>query len=439
MAGSRRRRRRGRARLPQQGAEPSPPAETALSSSREVNTVERTSKNACPASASTSLPLSGPHVCADLLDSLLQEILLHEIIALFDSFHDFLAFIGTCRSWRAAVSTFPSVHTFSFPPLHFKPDGPYVRPHSGPIKLILLSDCKWQLSDPSKKNSSLACSVPKNSPNKMRYLGCSYGYLIFSYEVHCLLVDVYTGRKVRPPKLPRNNDLGYFCGIGILTAPLISPNSRLLLFSKDSMFEWQVGKNFWSEHTLDLDDELIYQIVFFKGDIFVVDAVLRLHTIHLTPQFRMQKIAIKKEFVPMNSWLVVCGDMLLMIEQDFSSGRLGGSSDAFFRIFRLNFSVEPAKWVKLDKLDNYALFVSLDRRNPTFCCMSPERWGGKSNCIYFARLSEDPDETWTAVEFGQPVPDSAVRSMFFYDISLSPDCGVLSSLWVFPSLVYGSG
>ncbi|XP_044361822.1 uncharacterized protein [Triticum aestivum] len=293
MAGSRRRRRRGRARLPQQGAEPSPQAETALSSTREVTTVERTSKNACPASASTSLPLSGPHVCADLLDSLLQEILLHEIIALFDSFYDFLAFIGTCRSWRAAVSTFPSVHTFSFPPLHFKPDGPYVHPHSGPIKPILLSDCKWQLSDPSKKNSSLACSVPKNSPNKMHYLGCSYGYLIFSYKVHCLLVDVYTGSKVMPPKLPRNSDLGYFCGIGILTAPSISPNSRLLLFSRDSMFEWQVGTNSWSEHTLTLDNERIYQIVFFKDDIFVVDAVLRLHTIHLTPQFSMQEIAIK--------------------------------------------------------------------------------------------------------------------------------------------------
>ncbi|KAM3279996.1 hypothetical protein ACQJBY_047031 [Aegilops geniculata] len=391
MAGSRRRpRRRGRARLPQQGAEPSPPEDATLSFSREVTTVERTLKNTCPASASTSLPLSEPHVCADLLDCLL-----HEIIALFDSFHDFLAFIGTCRSWRAAVSTFPSVHTFSFPPLHLKPDGPYVHPHSGPIKPILLSDCKWQLSDPSKKNSSLACSVSKNSPNKMHYLGCSYGYLIFSYKVHCLLVDVYTGSKV--------------------------------------------GKNFWSEHTLNLDDELIYQIVFFKGDILVVDAVLRLHTIHLTPQFSMQKIAIKKEFVPMNSWLVVCGDMLLMIEQDFSSGGLGGSSDAFFRVFRLNFSVEPAKWVKLEKLDNYALFVSPDRRNPTFCCMSPERWGGKSNCIYFARLTEDPDETWTAVEFGQPVPDSAVRAMLFYDVSSSPDCGLLSSLWVFPSLVYGSG
>ncbi|KAM3279993.1 hypothetical protein ACQJBY_047031 [Aegilops geniculata] len=390
MAGSRRRpRRRGRARLPQQGAEPSPPEDATLSF-REVTTVERTLKNTCPASASTSLPLSEPHVCADLLDCLL-----HEIIALFDSFHDFLAFIGTCRSWRAAVSTFPSVHTFSFPPLHLKPDGPYVHPHSGPIKPILLSDCKWQLSDPSKKNSSLACSVSKNSPNKMHYLGCSYGYLIFSYKVHCLLVDVYTGSKV--------------------------------------------GKNFWSEHTLNLDDELIYQIVFFKGDILVVDAVLRLHTIHLTPQFSMQKIAIKKEFVPMNSWLVVCGDMLLMIEQDFSSGGLGGSSDAFFRVFRLNFSVEPAKWVKLEKLDNYALFVSPDRRNPTFCCMSPERWGGKSNCIYFARLTEDPDETWTAVEFGQPVPDSAVRAMLFYDVSSSPDCGLLSSLWVFPSLVYGSG
>ncbi|KAF7076170.1 hypothetical protein CFC21_080863 [Triticum aestivum] len=425
MAGSRRRRRRrARALLPQQGTEPSPPEDAALSS-REVTTVE----SPCHASASTFLPMPGPHVCADLLDSLL-----HEIIALFNSFQDFLAFIGTCHSWRTAVSTFPSVYTFSFPPLHFKPDGPYIHPHSGDIKPILLSNCKWQLSDPTKKNLSLVCSVPENSPNAMHYLGCSYGYLIFSYEEHCLLVDVYTGTKVKPPKLPPNNNLGYFCGIGILTAPLISANSRLLLFSKISMFEWQVGANSWSEHALDLGRERIYQIVFFKGDIFAIDALMRLHTIHLTPRFSMREVPIQWEFLPINSWLVVCGDMLLMIAQRSNSGGLGSS----FKVFRLDFTVEPAKWVKVEKLENIALFVSLDRRDPTFSCMSPERWGGKSNCIYFARLSEDPDETWTSAELGQLVPENAIHPMF-YGMSFPPDCGLLSNQWVFPSLIYGSG
>ncbi|VAI39954.1 unnamed protein product [Triticum turgidum subsp. durum] len=339
-----------------------------------------------------------PYVCADLLDSLL-----HEIIALFNSFQDFLAFIGTCHSWRTAVSTFPSVYTFSFPPLHFKPDGPYVHPHSGDVKPILLSNCRWQLSDPTKKNLSLVCSVPENSPNAMHYLGCSYGYLIFSYEEHCLLVDVYTGTNVKPPKLPPNNNLGYFCGIGILTAPLISANSRLLLFSRASMFEWQVGTNSWSEHPLDLGRERIYQIVFFKGDIFAIDALMRLHAIHLTPRL--------------------------------NSGGLDGSS---FKVFRLDFTVEPAKWVKVEKLENIALFVSLDRRDPTFSCMSPERWGGKSNCIYFAKLSEYPDETWTSAELGQLVPENAIHPMF-YGMSFPPDCGLLSNQWVFPSLIYGSG
>ncbi|KAG2622697.1 hypothetical protein PVAP13_3KG041800 [Panicum virgatum] len=172
-----------------------------------------------------------------LLDSLL-----HEIIVLINSFHDFLAFIGTCRSWRTAVSSFPSVYTFSFPPLHFEPDGPYFRPHSIGIKPLLLSNCKWKLSDSSKENLSLRCALPQSTPNTVYYLGCSYGYLIFTYE-DCLLVDAYTGAKVKAPKLPCNNELGWSSGIGVLTAPFSSPNSRLLLFSRASMFEWQVGTN----------------------------------------------------------------------------------------------------------------------------------------------------------------------------------------------------
>ncbi|KAG0528479.1 hypothetical protein BDA96_05G015500 [Sorghum bicolor] len=436
MARSRRRRRRRGAPSSQQGDESSALEDGNLST-REVTIVEK--------SGSTSSTSSGPYVCADLLDSLL-----HEIIVLINSFQDFLAFSGTCHSWRAAVSSFPPVYAFSFPPLHLEPDGPYVPPHSKCFKSLDLSNCKWKLSDLTKKNLSLHCSVPQNTPNEMDYLGCSHGYLIFTYEEHCLLVDAYTGAKVMPPKLPCNNKLGY-SGIGILTAPFSSPNSRLLLFSWVSMFEWQVGTNSWSEHPLDLDRERIYQVVSFKGHILVVDTLMGLHTIQLTPQFSMNEVAITwrtLQTFPFTTWFVVCGDMLLMVDLTFSVPSLGsslsfGGSDVdmrFFKVFRLDFSVKPAKWVQMEKLENYALFLSLDRRNPAFSCMNPERWGGKSNCVYVAKLfnDADPEETWTALEVGQSVPHHHIVDLMMYSMAFPPDYSQIGSLWLFPSLVYGA-
>ncbi|CAN6373862.1 unnamed protein product [Urochloa humidicola] len=431
MAGSRRRHHRGRAHSSQPGAELSPLADATVSI-REVTIVEIPSKNNCHTSGSTSSTSSGPHVCADLLDTLL-----HEIIVLINSFHDFLAFIGTCRSWRAAVSSFPSVYTFSFPPLHLEPDGPYFLPHSRGIKPLLLSNCKWQLTDPCNKNLSLRRSVPQNTPDIMHYLGCSFGYLIFTYEEHCLLVDAYTGAKVKPPKLPYDIRIGWFSGIGMLTAPFSSPNSRLLLFSRASMFEWQVGTDSWSEYPLNLGRERVHQTVLFKGGIYVIDVLLRLHTIQLTPQFSIQEVDIMWKSLgtlPINPWLVVCSDMLLMVDLTLSSDKELSSS--IFEVFRLDFSVEPAKWVKMEKLENHALFVSLDKRNPAFSLMNPERWGGKSNCIYVARLFEDPDETWTVVELGQPMQNSkSTVHCTRYSWTSFPDHSQIGSLWLFPSLV----
>jgi len=69
--------------------------------------------------------------------------------------------------------------------------------------------------------------------------------------------------------------------------------------------------------------------------------------------------------------------------------------------------------------------------------MNPERWGGKSNCIYVARLFEDPDETWTAVELGESVPKHNIIHSMVYGFSLPPDYSQIGSLWLFPSLVYG--
>jgi hypothetical protein len=271
----------------------------------------------------------------------------------------------------------------------------------------------------------------------MHYLGCSYGYLIFSYEEHCLLVNVLTGSKVEPPKLPPNNKFGYFCGIGILTAALRSPNSRLLLCSETSMFEWRVGTDSWSEHPLALDRELIHQILVLNGDIFVIDGLLRLHKLHLAPRFIMQRVAMRWESQPGNPWFVVSGEKLLVVNLSCCSGGLNGSY-YFFEVFHLDFSVEPAEWVKMEKLENQALFVSLDPRNRTFSCTSPERWGGKSNCIYVSKLFLDPVETWTAVELGQPVQENLSHCLL-YGCVFPPDCSLLSSLWVFPSLIYGSG
>ncbi|KAI5003893.1 hypothetical protein ZWY2020_031136 [Hordeum vulgare] len=284
----------------------------------------------------------------------------------------------------------------------------------------------------------------------MRYLGCSYGYLIFSYAEHCFLIDVYTGTKVKPPKLPRNYKLWRFYGIGVLTAPLNSPNSRLLLCSESSMLEWQVGTDCWSEHPLALGHEDIRQIVIFKGDIFVIDYLMRIHTVHFTPQFSVQELEFMWEpFFPINPWFVSCADMLLMVDLSVTSFHWHGTYSHTFDVFRLDLAVEPAKFVKMDKLENYALFISLDKRNPTFSCMSRERWGGKSNCIYAAKLLEDPAESrvaklleepyesWVAVELGQPVQEKTVQYLF-YGRAYPCDYSLLSSLWVFPSLIYGS-
>jgi len=211
------------------------------------------------------------------------------------------------------------------------------------------------------------------------------------------------------------------------------------------MFEWQVGTNAWSEHPLHLDHERIYQVVFFKGHILVIDALMRLHTIQLTPQFSMKEVAVtwrSLQCLPLTPWLVVCGDMLLMVKLAINRSSLPSLSShiRFFEVFRLDFSVKPAKLVQMEKLENHALFLSLDRRNPAFSWVNPERWGGKSNCVYVARLFDDadPEEAWTALEVGQSVPHGHIVDSMMYGIDFSPDYSQIGSLWLFPSLVYGA-
>jgi hypothetical protein len=172
---------------------------------------------------------------------------------------------------------------------------------------------------------------------------------------------------------------------------------------------------------------------------FARDQLDRLHTIRLAPQLSIHEVEIDwteycREDIVVRSSVMVCGDVFLMVDLSMSIDR----PTVFFRVFRLDFSIVPPKRVKVENLGNHAIFVSFDQRSLAFCCMDPERWGGRSNCIYVATQSKN-DKPWTVVELGQAVSSRNWRPVVYpdanpYGIPDRPD-----NLWVFPSLIYNVG
>ena len=282
---------------------------------REAAVVEKPSKKICHGLGSNGSDSSGRQVWADLTGSLL-----HLIIVLFSSFHDFLAVTSTCRSWRATISSFPPIYHFSFPPLFVETDLHYDRRHMGDHNSCHnpLSNYKWLLHDPAKTNLSLRCSAPRHTPYYVRYLGCSYGYLILYCEEQCFLVDVYTSTMVKPRKFRRSDNSKIY--YGVFTAPLSSPNSCLLLFSRKYMFRWEVGTKSWTEHPLVAGR--IHQIVSFKGQMLAMDSLMKLNTISLAPQLGMPEEPLvwgedMTAGLLKKPWLVVRGDMLLKLASQY--------------------------------------------------------------------------------------------------------------------------
>ncbi|KAG2632935.1 uncharacterized protein LOC120659824 [Panicum virgatum] len=396
------------------------------------------------ASSTTTPAVRGLQGWADLPEDLIQSI-----IPLLGSILELLAFAGTCRSWRAAFSSHPSKSTFCtlLPPLLVLPHISVRVRHVHKLCVCLALDPTNSkstlhcLARKRKKKSTLRCKVPEEVFfGKMFFVGSSYGQLICGGGKNCLVVDVFTGAKVLPPQLPFVRNTYFYSGM--LTAPLASHNSHLLVCAassehstQSSLLDWPVGSDSWSE--LQLDNSWIEQIVEFNGQFIAMDSRYRLYTLSLAPHLGLQEIATVRwdgtgECPYLSPSIVLCGDMLLMVDHKITL-RSGGAP-VKYKAHRLDMSTVPASWVEV-KLENHALFLGKDARSPVFSCVSPGRWAGQSNCLYYCGmyqpwilngLGDEADTVW------DPTNDlDTVGKRNRYLVARQP-------FWAYPSMFYSN-
>ncbi|CAL5045036.1 unnamed protein product [Urochloa decumbens] len=371
----------------------------------------------------------------------LPDGLLHSVITLLGSFPDLLTFAATCCSWRAAFSSFPSKSTFYtlFPPLLLQPNVPFCSPRPFPnvARNTFVPKRPCYVTDLASQDTLLCSHIPllsidygnncpPNALDKFAFRGASFGHMIFSWNRSCFVFDVFTGIDVSPPLLPVDEYTEIYYGAA-LTAPPSSPNSYLIVSTASSNFFWHVGSNSWlkrSPRSGALD-----KFVVFKGQVYGMGSDRRLFMVHLTPQIRLQKIPVSwggrnsmTKWHFSTPWLVVCGDMLLMVG---CRNCFPGTGDVF-EAYRLDTSTEPAKWVKVEKLENWAIFISMDERVQPLSCMNPERWGGRSNCVYCYDSGH-----LVPFELGKPLQGDAIKPDVFIFIC----CGsMVQPIWMVPSM-----
>ncbi|KAF7092881.1 hypothetical protein CFC21_095332 [Triticum aestivum] len=328
--------------------------------------------------------------------------LLHSVVAMLGSFRDLLALAATCTSWRAAFSSYSSKSTL-LPPLLLQPGVPICFPRPHPLSNSLIPKRPCFCTDLANQDMHMCCQIPLLiDVESFRFIGASCGHIFLAREKTCLVIDIFTGFSVSPPQVPAEGySQPYYAA---LTAPLASPNSHLLVITPWQTFFWRVGSQSWLRCTKLGTPK---QVVVFKGQVFVMNHDHTLFVVHFVPQIHLQQIAIDwagEGVTGTYEWLVACDDMLLMVSFQCSLS-LGNA----FKAFRLDLSSKPAKWVEVEELKNWAIFISIDVRICPLCCINPERWGGRNNCVYYC--SRD-SEGWVAFQLGKPLQrDASNRSI----------------------------
>ena len=265
-------------------------------------------------------------------------------------------------------------------PLLLQPDVPVYSAKFGgkyPCRVLDLASQHSRLcSQIPLINLSRLSNDPQSPLGNFCFVGASYGHLIFSSNRSCLIVDAFTGVSVSPPQLPGDECTEVY--YGALTGPLWSPNSHLLVTNRSHSFFWHTASHSWLRPCPC--DGTVKQIVTFRGQIFGMDSGGMLFAVHLAPQI--------------------------------------------FEAFRLDQSTGHPKWVQVEELGNWAIFISTDKRSQPLSFMNPERCGGKSNRVYC--YSHD-SEHWAAFELGKPASDP--------DNFVSMSQGsMVQPMWVAPSM-----
>ena len=117
--------------------------------------------------------------------------------------------------------------------------------------------------------------------------------------------------------------------------------------------------------------------------------------------------------------------MLLVVGCRSDSSGTGPS----FEAYHLDTSTEPAKWVKVERLEKWAIFISNYLRVKALSCMNPEMWGGRSNCVY---CYDSRSGHLVAFELGKPLHgDDAPKSDVF---GFSCYSSMVQPIWIVPSM-----
>uniref|UniRef100_M8BQR0 Uncharacterized protein n=1 Tax=Aegilops tauschii TaxID=37682 RepID=M8BQR0_AEGTA len=362
--------------------------------------------------------------------------LLDSIISRLGSFHDLLAFQATCRPWHAVFSSCPFKYNVAalFPPLLLQHDGSQCSPHPHSIRNFTVTTRPCRVTDIANKHTTYqGFQIPivwnshgenaSSSPMENFYFsGASYGHLIFSSNKSCAVFDVFTGVTVSSPQLPVLDE-GTRPIYGALTAPLASANSYLIIKVGSQNLFWRVGSHSWVARSPRYAP--IKQIIVLQGQVFGMDSDRRLFKLQLMPQqIKITELPVRESSMITNrhlsnTWLVTCGEMLLLV--GFREPRPGGR----FKVFRLDLSTDPALWLKMEKLENWAIFISKDERSQTLSCMNPERWGGRSNHIY---CYDSNSKRCITIELGN---GSKFNPNAF---ALKDWAGWVQPMWVVPSM-----
>ncbi|XP_078150599.1 uncharacterized protein LOC144545909 [Carex rostrata] len=345
----------------------------------------------------------------------LPDGILHTILTCLCS----LVFSSVCRSWHAVTSSVsPSWTTSHFPPLLLCPT---FASFSYLSSLRLLDPASPSFSSPISRNSNkffLAGS-----------LSYSHGHLfrLLPLQNHMVIHNPLTGDELSSPLLPQVI-LNLF---PVLISPLSSQDSGVVVFTRNTLYHWHIGSPSWSSHCprVKLSGSIFRMVVAtVQEKVYVMDPQHTLFVLDLSPQLHLRSLAVdglEERHFSFQHFLAVCDGELLLLLLVRTDNKM---MNVQFEAYRLDSSVNGARWVKQETLGNWAIFVAHESRAQGLAIPNPERWGGRNNCVYFATGNQNGDWPWAVIKLGDVI-DTTDPELPLYKARFRPQC--LFS-WVHP-------